>query len=204
MVFNVWIQKFPLWIKRCRGISLVFLLVNFSIIINFACLLKLWFFSQKYLHATMVLGWGFVTSFPWLFSLTLKRISVFLTYCFLHNVHFIKYMTYAQEQLTSRKILCFLSLLALESWCCFRVLLVIFFTMLFSILLLPMSSIRFFLLLKAVTSSLWHFFFRDSLTDYIFQIFRIILLMFDKNQLYAITKGMLVFIGLSFLLLFIY
>ena len=46
--------------------------------------------------------------------------------------------------------------------------------------------------------------FRDSLTDYIFQIFRIILLMFGKNQLYAIAKGMRVFIGLSFLLLFIY
>ena len=101
MVSNVWIF----------GLSIVFsffsffVLVSFSTIINFACLLKLWYFSQKYLHANMVLGWGFVTSFPWLFSLTLKRISVFLTYCFLHNVHFIKYMTYALEQLTSWKIL---------------------------------------------------------------------------------------------------
>ena len=44
---------------------------------NFGCLLKLFFF-WKCLHANMVLGWGFFTSFLWLFSRILK--SVCLSY----------------------------------------------------------------------------------------------------------------------------
>ena len=119
--------------------------------------------------------------------------------------------------------ICFLSLLTLENWCCcnlvaghssaiskheehflgFKVFLFIFFTMLFWILLLSMSSLKFLLRLKAVTGSFWKNFFRDLLTDSIFQFFRIILLMFGKNRLYVISKGMRVLYGLSFLLPFI-
>ena len=158
MVFNVWIQKFSLWIKRCRRIYLDFyVLLSSSIMMNFACLLKLWRFSRKCLHANMVLGWGFFTSYLWLLSLILKAVSALPTYCFLHNVHSIKYMSYALEQLTWWKIL-------YDFWVCwllkvdgvvtwlqyrvllfpkhgehfpgFKVLLFIFCTMLFSILLL--------------------------------------------------------------------
>ena len=60
IVSNVWIQKFPLWIKHCHRISVgFFVLVSVSIIINFASR----FFSWNCLHANMFLGWGFFTLF---------------------------------------------------------------------------------------------------------------------------------------------
>ena len=121
-----------------------------------------------------------------------------------------------------KNLICFLGLLTLESWCCtwlqhrallfpkheehfpgFKVFLFIFYTMLLATLLLPINSLRFSLRLKAVTGSFWIFFFRDWLTDSMFQLFRITLLMFGKNWLYAIVKGMSVLIGVPFLLLFI-
>ena len=105
-----------------------FVLVSLSIIMNVACLLKSWYFSWKCLHDNMVLEWGIFTSFLWLFSLILKKVS-FPTYCFLHNVHSTKYMTYATVDY--------------------------FLTMLFSIFLLPMSSLTFLLRLKPVTASFW-------------------------------------------------
>ena len=112
MVSNVWIQKFSLWIKHCRKISLAFfVLVSLSIIMNFACLVKLWFYSHKCLHANLVLEWEIFTLFQWLFSLILKAVSGFPTYCFLHNVHSINYMTYALEQIVWWKIL-------YDSWIC--------------------------------------------------------------------------------------
>ena len=81
-----------------------------------------------------------------------------------------------------------------------KVLLFILFTVFFLILLLPMSSLRFLWRLKAVTGSFWKTFFRDSLTDSMFQFFRIILLMFGKSRLYVIVKGMRAVIDVSFLL----
>ena len=78
---------------------------------------------------------------------------------------------------------------------CFKVLLFIFFTMLFSILLLPMSSSDFCCVWKLV---LFWIFFRDSLTDSMFQFFRIILLMFGNNRLHVIAKETRVRIDLSF------
>ena len=74
------------------------MLVHLSIIMNFACLLKLWFYSLICLHPNMVLEWGIFTSFLWLFSLILKAVSGFPTYYFLHNVHSINCMTYALKQ----------------------------------------------------------------------------------------------------------
>ena len=175
MVSNFWIQKFSLWIKRCRNISLAFfVLVSLSIIKNFACLVKLWFHSHKCLHANLVLEWEIFTSFQWLFSLILKAVSGFPTYCFLHNVHSINYMTYALEQLIWWKILydfwiCWLVKVDVvvtilqhrdlpfpkqgENFPAFKVLLFIFFTMSFSIWLLPMSSLIFFLDFKDVTAT---------------------------------------------------
>ena len=114
MVCSVWLQKFSLSITRCRRISLgVFLLlVSLFIIMNFACSLKLWLFSWKCLHAHMVLGWRISTSFPWLFSLTLKSVSVFPIYCF--------YITFIQSSIwhirgnnSFREKSCFLSLVTL-------------------------------------------------------------------------------------------
>ena len=49
-------------IKTKNG-TFLFVLESLSIIINFACLLKLWFVSWRCLYANMVLGWGFLTSF---------------------------------------------------------------------------------------------------------------------------------------------
>ena len=66
--------------------------------------------------------------------------------------------------------------------------------------LLPMSFLRFLLRLKDLTGLLWKTFFRDLLTGSMFQSFWISLLMFGKNWLYVIAKGMRVVIGLSFLL----
>ena len=167
MVSSVWIQKFFLSIKRCLRISLAFFMLgSLSIIMNFAYLLKLWHFSWKCLHAHMVFGWGFFTSFLWLFRLILKVVSAFRRYCYLQNVHSIKYMTYTQKQLTSWKILyvfwvCrILKVNAVMNWLQHRVLLFpkhwkhfprikvllfILFTMFYSILLLPIGSLRFLL-----------------------------------------------------------
>ena len=146
---------------------------------------------------------------------------------FLHGAHCIKYMTYALEQSTSRKIwsvfaffyVCwFLKVNVVMTWSQHRILLFpkhgehfsdfkvlssSFFIMLFSILLLPMSSLRFLLRSKALTVPFWNFYFRDFLTDSMFQLFRIILLMFGKNRLYVIAYVMRVFVGVSFLLSFI-
>ena len=104
----------------------------------------------------MVLGWGFFTSFLWLSSLTLNRVSAFHMYCCLHILHSIKYMTYALKQLPSEKILyifwaCWiLKVNVAMTWLQdrvllfprnrkhfpgFKVLLFILFTLLFSILL---------------------------------------------------------------------
>ena len=55
---------------------------------NFACLLKISFFSWKCLHANMASG--FLTSLGWLFSLILKLVSDFPTYYFLQKVHSIR------------------------------------------------------------------------------------------------------------------
>ena len=157
----------------------------------------IWYSDEYFLHhfcGYLVVHW--------------KQSLSYLHNCFLHNEHSIKYMTYALEQLTSWKILyvlwiCWLlNVDVVVSWWQHRVLLFlkrkehfpgfkvhlfVSFMILFSILLLPMSSLRFLLRLKAVTGSFWKVFFRDLLTDSMFQFLRIILLMLDQNQLYVIA-----------------
>ena len=65
------------------------------------------------------LGWVFFTLFLWLFSCILKAVSAFPTYCFLHNLHTIKYITNMMQKINFVKnVICFLSLLTLKSWCC--------------------------------------------------------------------------------------
>ena len=170
---SVWIQKFPLSIKCCCRISSgFFVLASFSIMMNFLCLLKLWLFSWRCFDANIVLGWGFFTSFLWLFSLILKRVSTFSRFCWLLKVNVV--MTWLQH-----RVLLFPK--DEKHFPGFKVLLLILFTILFSILLLPISSLRFLLHLKAITGSFWKTLFRDSLIDSMLQFFRIISLMFDKN-----------------------
>ena len=193
MVSRVWIQKFSVSLKRCHSISLgFFVLVSLSITMNFACLLKLWIFSWKCLHSNMVLGWRFFTSFLWLFSIILKGVSALpstlsFTYRTFHQVfgicsvtiYFVKNLMFF-ESVDSWKLM-LLWLGCGTEFCYFqntgsislvsKVLLFILFTVFFLILLLPMSSLRFLWRLKAVTGSFWKTFFRDSLTDSMFQFF---------------------------------
>ena len=96
------------------------------------------------------------------FSLILKGISAFSTYCFLNNLYSTKYTTYALEQLICEKSYMFFAYVdsgkLMLSWqqrvllfpkhrehfLRFKMLLFIFITMFFYILLLPMSSLIFF------------------------------------------------------------
>ena len=73
---------------------------------NFACLLKLSFFSRKCWHANMVLGWRVFTLSLWLCSRKLKASVSVLHIVFLHKIHSIKSMTYAQKWITLWKSLC--------------------------------------------------------------------------------------------------
>ena len=75
---SVWIQKFSLSIKLWFRISIgFFVLVSLPIIMNFACLLKLWLSSWKCFRANMVWGWGFFASFLRLFRVILKGVCAF-------------------------------------------------------------------------------------------------------------------------------
>ena len=66
-VYNFGIQKFSLSISCWMGVSLDFeVFVNWSMMVNFACLLKLQFSCWKCLQA--IITSTFFTSFRWLFS----------------------------------------------------------------------------------------------------------------------------------------
>ena len=60
-------------------------------IVNFLFLLKLWLSFCKCLEA--IIASTFFTSFRWLVSPILKLVSAFPTYCLLHKMHPIKYIT---------------------------------------------------------------------------------------------------------------
>ena len=93
-----------------------FLLVSLPVIMNFAYLMKLWFFS---LSVCMLIWFcnkkslyhfcGYLVLY-WKRSLSFLHIVFYIT-CIILN------MTYVPEQLTLWKILCFLSLLNIESQC---------------------------------------------------------------------------------------
>ena len=79
-VFSFWIRKFSLNINISRSASLEpRKFTSLSMMMNLACLLKLYTFFWKCLQARMELG--FSMSFLWLFNLLLNAISAFPTYC---------------------------------------------------------------------------------------------------------------------------
>ena len=136
--------------------------------VNFTCLLKLWLSYRKCLQA--INPSNFLTSFQWLFSLILKLVSAFPTYCLLHKMHSIKYITYLLLQLTLWNILhiflvCWLLKVVFRA-CLqqsdlkflrhgehlpdFSFCICIFLTLFFSILLLPINPLRLLFRLNAV------------------------------------------------------
>ena len=136
------------------------------------------------------LRWVFFTLFLWLFSCILKAVSAFPTYCFLHNLHTIKYITNMMQKINFVKnvfwVCWLLKVDVVVIWLQhrvllfqkhgkhfpgFKVLLFIFFTMLFSILLLPMWSLRFLLSLKAATGLFWKVFFEGFVNRQYIPIF---------------------------------
>ena len=72
--------------------------VNWSTMLNFADLLTLQIYYSKCLQAIIVSA--FFTTFWWLFSLILKLFSALPTYCLLHRINFIKYITQKLAQFT--------------------------------------------------------------------------------------------------------
>ena len=95
----LWILKYFFSTNLCYKLFFDLMVsVSSSIVLNFTCLLKTWFLPWKCIHVNITSG--FLTSFRWLFSLTLKLVFVFLTYLFLSSVHLSRYTI---EQLTSWK-----------------------------------------------------------------------------------------------------
>ena len=123
------------------------------------------------------------------FSLILKGISAFSTYCFLNNLYSTKYTTYALEQLICEKSYMFFAYVdsgkLMLSWqqrvllfpkhrehfLRFKMLLFIFVTMFFYICYCQWVSWYFLSRLKSVTGSFWKFVFKDLLTDCLSQFF---------------------------------
>ena len=103
-VSNFRIQKFSLLISCWMRVSLALVVfLNWSIMVNFACLLKLWLSCWKCLQAVIVST--FSKSFRWLFSLMLTLVSAFPTNYLLNKTHSIKYITQLLVQLTLWNIL---------------------------------------------------------------------------------------------------
>ena len=89
---NFRVQKFSLLTNHWVTFSLdLEVFVNWSIMTNFTCLLKLWLFYWKCLQ--IIIALTFFTSFWWIFSLILKLVSPFATCCLLHKMRSIKYIT---------------------------------------------------------------------------------------------------------------
>ena len=190
------VRKCSLSIKSCRRIFFrFFVLVSLSIIMKFACLLKLCFFLENACIANMVENkdGDFFHHFSsylvlyWKWSLPFIHIVVYIT-CIPSSIWHV-----ALQQLTSWQILFvfwvywLLKVNVVMTWLWhrvqlfskhgehfsgFKVLLFIIPAMLFSILLLPMSSLKFLLCLKTLTGLFWKIFFKDLLTDSMFHLFQ--------------------------------
>ena len=79
------IQKFYLPVSRWVRVSLYLeMFVNWSLMMNFECLLKVWLSSWKCFEA--IHASTFFTSFCWLFSFVSKVVSVFF-----YILYYIKY-----------------------------------------------------------------------------------------------------------------
>ena len=120
-VSNFRIQKFYLLVSHQVRVFLnLELFVSWSITVNFAYLLKLRLSCWKCLQA--IIASTLFTSFEWLFSLILKLIPAFPTFCLLHKMPSIKYITYLLAQLTLWNILyiffvCWLLIAAVSRTC---------------------------------------------------------------------------------------
>ena len=200
---RVKIQKFSLSISRWVRVPLdLEVFVNWSIMVNFACLLKFWLICWKYLQT--IIASTFFTSFRWLFSHILKLVSAFPTYCLLHEMHPIKYITKLLAQLTLWNILYIFLVCWLLKTVFFRICLqkndlkfvrhgehllgfsfciCLFLTSFFSILLLRINSLRFLFHLNAIIGWYLNTSSRDSIISSQFQCFRITLLMFGHKWL---------------------
>ena len=174
---NFRIQNFSFLLSCWVRVSLdLKVFVNWSIMVNSACLLKLWLFYWKFLK--VIIASTFFTPFWLSFILVLKLVSAFPTYCLLHKMNSIKYKTYLLAQLTLWNILhTFFGLLTLKSSlkvvCLqqsnfkfsrhgehlpgFSFCICLFLTLFFSILLFPLNSLRFLFHLNAVIG--WQIFF---------------------------------------------
>ena len=91
-VYNFKIQNLSFLISHWIRVSLELkVFVYWSIMVNFAFLLKLWLSCWKCFQAITALT--FFTSLRWWFSLILKLVSAFPLYCLLRKVHSSKYIT---------------------------------------------------------------------------------------------------------------
>ena len=89
--------KFSFSIRHCRIIFVsFFVMISLSIIMNFTCLLKLWLFSWKFLHANMVLGLGFFTSFLYIISCIPSNTWLYMTILLTLKVNVV--MTWLQQR----------------------------------------------------------------------------------------------------------
>ena len=90
-VSNFRMQRFSLSIGCWMKISLdLEVFVNWSIMVNFACLLKLWL--SCWICLQTIIASTFSTSFWWLFGLMSKLVSAFPKSCLLHKMHSMKYI----------------------------------------------------------------------------------------------------------------
>ena len=90
-VSNFRMQRFSLSIGYWMRISLdLEVFDNWSIMVNFACLLKLWL--SCWICLQTIIASTFSTSFWWFSSLMSKLVSTFPTSCLLHKMHSMKYI----------------------------------------------------------------------------------------------------------------
>ena len=75
---------------------------KWSIMVNFACLLKLWLSCWKCLQA--IIASTIFQSCRWLFSVILKLVSALPTYWLLHKMRFIKYIMQQPAELTLQNV----------------------------------------------------------------------------------------------------
>ena len=90
--FGVRVSRFS--IQKSSLFSVLFVLLTWSIRVNFVCLLRLWPSCLKCMDVQIGFGLLPIASFRWLFSRILKGASPFPTYCILERVFFRKGVIY--------------------------------------------------------------------------------------------------------------
>ena len=150
----------------------------------------------------------FLVSFLKLFNLRLKAVSVFTTYCILHNLHSIRQITYSVLKLRLKKMLnvgfvCWfmMNMFAVITWLQHRVLVSIkhgvyfpvlegilnfFLTLPFLTCVPPIISFRLLFPLTAVIGCSWIDSWRFLLVWRMFQFLQTTTVRFSKNWLYVL------------------